>query len=67
MISIDKVKCTACGICGITCPRHIPETIAQVNKKVTIVSTERLNLCMECGLERFIMKPHLLHQLNERF
>jgi nitroreductase/NAD-dependent dihydropyrimidine dehydrogenase PreA subunit len=49
MISIDKEKCTACGICGNICPRHIPETIKHENSKETVISTERINLCMECG------------------
>jgi len=49
MIRIDEVRCTACGICGTVCPRHIPETVSVDGEKVTVVSRERLPLCMECG------------------
>ena len=49
MIQINKEKCKACGICGSICPRHIPETIEQGNEKVTVISEERIHLCMECG------------------
>ncbi len=49
MINIDKSRCTACGICGAVCPRHIPETIKQGTKKETIISEERIGLCMKCG------------------
>ncbi len=49
MVRIDKEPCKACGICGDVCPRHIPETIVQDDEKVTIISPERLNLCMKCG------------------
>jgi len=49
MVRIDKTSCTACGICGHVCPRHIPETIAQDAEKITIIYQERLNLCMKCG------------------
>ncbi len=61
MISIDKDKCTACGICGLTCPRHIPETIEQGNRKVTIISTERLNLCMVCGQCEAVCPAQAIH------
>ena len=33
MMKIDKEKCTDCGICGIICPRHIPETIGEKDEK----------------------------------
>ena len=49
MIHIDREKCKACGICGHVCPRHITETIEREGKKVTIVSEERMDLCMGCG------------------
>jgi len=49
MIHIDKEKCKACGICGIICPRHIPETLKKGDQKTTVLSEERIHLCMECG------------------
>jgi len=49
MIRIDQENCKVCGICGHICPRHITETVERNNKKVTIVSQERLDLCMGCG------------------
>ena len=49
MISIDPEKCKACGICGHVCPRHITETIERKGKKVTVVSPERIDLCLGCG------------------
>ncbi len=49
MIRVNQEKCTACGICGEVCPRHIPETTVRDNEKVTEVSAERRGLCMECG------------------
>jgi nitroreductase/Pyruvate/2-oxoacid:ferredoxin oxidoreductase delta subunit len=49
MIQIDNEKCKACGICGHICPRHIPVTIENGNKKSTTISSERVSLCMECG------------------
>jgi nitroreductase/NAD-dependent dihydropyrimidine dehydrogenase PreA subunit len=49
VISIDREKCKACGICGHVCPRHIPETIERGDEKQTVVSSERIDLCMECG------------------
>jgi nitroreductase/NAD-dependent dihydropyrimidine dehydrogenase PreA subunit len=49
MVRIDKEPCKACGICGDVCPRHIPETIVQDDEKITVISSERLSLCMECG------------------
>jgi len=49
MIHIDQERCKACGICGYICPRHITETIESDNSRVTIISSERLDLCMECG------------------
>jgi nitroreductase/NAD-dependent dihydropyrimidine dehydrogenase PreA subunit len=61
MISIDKNKCTACGICGNVCPRHIPETIKQGNKKETIISTERIGLCMECGHCEAVCPTNAIH------
>ena len=48
-MKIDKEKCTACGICGIICPRHIPETIGEKDEKMTIVSKVREGLCLGCG------------------
>jgi len=61
MISIDKDKCSACGICGITCPRHIPETIEQGSIKETIISAERLKLCMECGQCEAVCPTQAIH------
>ncbi len=49
MIRINQELCNACGICCDVCPRHIPETIAQNDEKITIICQERLNLCMKCG------------------
>jgi nitroreductase/NAD-dependent dihydropyrimidine dehydrogenase PreA subunit len=49
MIIIDQERCKACGICGHVCPRHILETIEDGDKKTTVVSEERIDLCMECG------------------
>ncbi len=49
MIQIEQEKCNVCGICGIVCPRHIPEIVKQENEKVTVISEERIHLCMECG------------------
>ncbi|NLH50483.1 MAG: 4Fe-4S dicluster domain-containing protein [Myxococcales bacterium] len=49
MIRIDEKICRACGICGIVCPRHIPETTESNGKKRTAVSPERAALCMDCG------------------
>ncbi|MBN1883379.1 MAG: nitroreductase family protein [Deltaproteobacteria bacterium] len=49
MIRIDEKACTACGICGAVCPRHIPEAAFLHGEKVTVVSEERRLLCMECG------------------
>ena len=49
MIRVNQEKCTACGICGQVCPRHIPETFTRGGKKVTEISPERRGLCMECG------------------
>jgi nitroreductase/NAD-dependent dihydropyrimidine dehydrogenase PreA subunit len=61
MISIDKEKCTACGICGSICPRHIPETIKQGNTKETVISKERINLCMECGHCEAVCPSNAIH------
>jgi nitroreductase/NAD-dependent dihydropyrimidine dehydrogenase PreA subunit len=49
MIIIDRERCKACGICGHTCPRHILVTIESDGVKTTVVSEERVDLCMECG------------------
>ena len=49
IVSINQELCDNCGICGHVCPRHIPETINKGNKKITMISTERIGLCMECG------------------
>lgn len=49
MIKIDQDLCTACGICGTVCPRHIPETLEARGRKMTIVSEARQDLCMGCG------------------
>ena len=49
MVRIDNERCKGCGICGDVCPRHIPETVMQDGEKITIISPERLNLCMQCG------------------
>lgn len=49
MIRIDKTRCKACGTCGNICPRYIPETITHGKVKETVISAERINLCMECG------------------
>jgi ferredoxin len=45
MIRINQELCTACGICGHVCPRHIPET----HTKITVISPERIDLCLQCG------------------
>jgi len=49
MIRIDEKICRACGICGIVCPRHIPETTESNGKKRTAVSPQRAALSMDCG------------------
>lgn len=49
MIYINNDKCTACGICGIVCPRHVIETVIQGNKKITRVCDQRKDLCLDCG------------------
>ena len=49
MITIDTKICKTCGICGVVCPRHIPETVEVNGKKVTVISEDRIALCMECG------------------
>lgn len=49
MISIDSLKCEACGICGEVCPRHIIEILADNDKKSASISKDRIDLCMECG------------------
>jgi len=48
-VEINQDLCTNCGICGHVCPRHIPETIDKDNKKITMISSERIDLCMVCG------------------
>jgi len=47
IVRINQDLCKACGICGHVCPRHIPETIE--GKKITTISSERINLCLQCG------------------
>ena len=49
MIHIDNEKCTACGICAHVCPRHVTETIQREGEDVTLVSPERVGICLECG------------------
>ncbi|NIS54209.1 MAG: 4Fe-4S dicluster domain-containing protein [Phycisphaerae bacterium] len=49
MIRINQDLCTDCGICGDVCPRHIPVTTENGDKKITTISLERIGLCMECG------------------
>ncbi len=49
IVRINQDLCKACGICGHVCPRHIPVTIENDNKKTTMISSERIGLCMECG------------------
>ena len=44
MITINKDTCTACGICGDVCPRHIPETIVQNDEKITIKRKDLINV-----------------------
>jgi nitroreductase/NAD-dependent dihydropyrimidine dehydrogenase PreA subunit len=48
-ITIDQDRCNACGICGDVCPRHIPETIDSGIETVTVISSDRIGLCMACG------------------
>lgn len=48
-VKIIRDSCSACGICGDTCPRHIPVTIEEGEKKTTLISLQRLDLCMACG------------------
>jgi nitroreductase/Pyruvate/2-oxoacid:ferredoxin oxidoreductase delta subunit len=49
MLRINQELYTACGICGHTCPRHIPVTIENGDKKTTVISPQRIDLCMACG------------------
>ena len=49
IVSINQDLCKACGVCGHVCPRHIPVTIENDNKKITMISPERIDLCMEYG------------------
>lgn len=49
IVSINQELCNNCGICGHVCPRHIPETIDKGDKQITMISPERISLCMECG------------------
>ena len=49
MIHIDEEKCTACGVCGEICPRHIMEVIDEDGGKETRIVPEREGLCMTCG------------------
>ncbi len=49
MITIDQQSCNSCGICEHICPRHIPETIIKQGEKQTVISDERILLCMNCG------------------
>jgi nitroreductase/NAD-dependent dihydropyrimidine dehydrogenase PreA subunit len=48
-VSINQNLCNNCGICGRECPRHIPVTINGDNEKITMISSERSDLCLECG------------------
>jgi nitroreductase/NAD-dependent dihydropyrimidine dehydrogenase PreA subunit len=48
-LSINRDLCKTCGICGEICPRHIPETIQNEDRKVTTISPQRIDLCMSCG------------------
>lgn len=61
MIQIENENCTACGICGTTCPRHIPEILIQGNKKINSLSKERLDLCMECGQCEAVCPNQAIH------
>ncbi len=49
MVYINQDICEGCGMCGYVCPRRIPETIENDTKKTTTISSERFNLCLECG------------------
>lgn len=49
MIYINNDKCTACGICGIVCPRHVLETVVEGDKKITRICDQRKELCLDCG------------------
>lgn len=49
MIFINNEKCTACGICGIVCPRHVLETVGQGTEKMTRICEQRKDLCLNCG------------------
>ena len=48
-VVINHETCIGCGACGIICPRHIPETKKEGDKKVTSIHAERADLCMLCG------------------
>ena len=49
IVSINQDSCKACGICGSVCPRSIPETIEKDGIKRTVISQERIALCIQCG------------------
>lgn len=46
---INREVCTACGICGKVCPRHIPVVTGEGERKATVFSAERAELCLDCG------------------
>ena len=48
-VIIDQNRCESCGICGDVCPRHIPETIDNGTATATLISSDRIGLCMDCG------------------
>ena len=48
-VIIDQKRCESCGICGDVCPRHIPETIDNGIETATVISKDRIGLCMGCG------------------
>ena len=60
-VHIDQDQCNNCGICGHVCPRHIPETTDRNDNKTTVISPERIGLCMACGHCAAVCPKHAIN------